>query len=134
MRWALSHFTFALSANFSPYFWAYSLDTHFVTNVQYYDTMNGGLVGGGSLSAIYYFQKRRPADEGADNRLRLGVGLSFAYQGVRSSIGTTLFGSIGVTESNLETSSSSQSKLESDEFKAALVFVLSGNWNKKSTD
>ena len=130
VRWALSHFTFALSANFSPYFWAYSLDTHFVTNVQYYDTMNGGLVGGVSLSAVYYFQKRRPADdgEGADNHLRLGLGLSFAYQGVRSSIGITSFGNIGVTESNLETSSSSQAKLESDEFKAALIFVLSGDW------
>jgi outer membrane protease len=125
-RLALSNFLFALSAHFSPYMWAYSLDTHFVTSVQYYDTMNGGLAGGVSLSARYYFGGGKPADGGGS--LHLGLGLSCAYQGMRSAAGLTSDSFIGITESNFETSKNYQSKLESDEFKVSLVFVLTSMW------
>jgi outer membrane protease len=123
-RLALSNFLFGLSAHFSPYFWAYSLDTHFVTNTQYYDTMNGGLAYGLSLSARWYFLGLKP-DGGGNKSLYLGLGLSCSYSGVRSSTGSTAYGVIGVVDSSLQTSSS-QSKLESDEFKVSFVFVLSG--------
>ena len=128
-RLTLSNFKFVLSADFSPYIWAYSLDTHFARNLQFYDTMDGGRAGSVSLSALYYLPVRKTADGGisADNHLRLGFGLSCAYEGLRSSIGATAFGSIGLTESTLITSKSNQSKLQSDEFRISLIFVVSSN-------
>jgi outer membrane protease len=114
-------FELMLDGNIYPYMWIHSFDNHFLTGVQYYDLMNGGIGGAARLSALW-----QPAFAANRFAFKLNVG----YEFIGSAVGIDAAAYIGLTPNNgLSTNRAYQvlpvdSKMDSNSFPISLGLVF----------
>jgi outer membrane protease len=105
-----SRFALFASGNFYPYVWAHSVDSHFLRDAQFYDTMEGGMGYAFELGGAF-----SPSKNSA-----MTFCISLQYEAFRNVAGTTASNVIGLTEDANTIDEGYSSKTENSAFRVVL--------------